>query len=303
MPAGAQSETKPKPGTADHSGEPERIDIHQHLNYLSRRPAEFLAHQERLGIGKTVLLPSGTALTRASTREGKANGLAARIIGTEAAARFVAKHPEKHVYFCNEVPDAEEAIPRLEAWLKKGALGIGELKFHLEIDSKPMIRIFEVADAFQVPVLLHFEHQTYNMGIERFHKVLEKFPNVNFIGHAQTWWGNIDARHDQKVLYPTGKITPGGITDRLLADYPNVYGDLSAGSGKKALERDPEFTAGFLDRHQDKLCYGSDCPDTVGEGEKCLGSGQIKNLLETISDPAVRQKIFSGNARKIIGFG
>jgi hypothetical protein len=55
--------------------------------------------------------------------------------------------------------------------------------------------------------------------------MLERFPKVNFIGHAQTWWGNIDRNHQQAVMYPKGPVTPGGITDRLLADYPNAFGD------------------------------------------------------------------------------
>jgi hypothetical protein len=39
-------------------------------------------------------------------------------------------------------------------------------------------------------------------------------------------------------------VTPGGITDRLLGDYPNMFGDCSAGSGLNAdLTR---IHAGFL---------------------------------------------------------
>jgi len=102
--------------------------------------------------------------------------------------------------------------------------------------------------------------------------VLEKHPRVTFIGHAQTWWGNIDRNHEQTVLYPKTKVTPGGITDRLLADYPNMYGDLSAGSGLNSLLRDEEHARGFLERHQEKLVYGSACDDRVGEGAACSGT-------------------------------
>ena len=38
----------------------------------------------------------------------------------------------------------------------------------------------------------------------------------------------------------------GGITDKLLGDYANLYGDLSANSGNNTLSRDAEFTAEFL---------------------------------------------------------
>ncbi len=70
-------------------------------------------------------------------------------------------------------------------------------------------------------------------------------------------------------------MTPGGLTDRYLADYPNLYADMSAGSGLNALTRDEGHTPGFLERHQNKILYGSDCNDAVGEGEKCQGSQTI----------------------------
>ena len=114
---------------------------------------------------------------------------------------------------------------------------------------------------------MHFQHNVYNLGFERFHKMLEMYPTVNFIGHAQTWWGNIDKNHDQSVMYPKGPVVPGGITDRLLSNYPNIYGDLSAGSGLNALLRDEDHARDFLKRHQDKLLYGSDCDDRVGTGK------------------------------------
>ena len=45
----------------------EIIDIHQHINFHARLNDDFVKHQETMGIAKTVLLPSGTALARAST--------------------------------------------------------------------------------------------------------------------------------------------------------------------------------------------------------------------------------------------
>ena len=127
--------------------------------------------------------------------------------------------------------------------------------------------------------------------------MLEKYPRVNFIGHAQTWWANIDKNYqDQKVLYPKGPVTPGGLTDRYLADYPNMFGDLSAGSGLNALTRDEDFTRDFLARHQDKLLYGSDCSDLDGAGAKCSGCADHRRGPPSGGEPdhraqaAVRQR-------------
>ncbi len=280
----------------------EIIDVHQHVNYSGRLNPQLVKHQDAMGIAKTVLLPSGTELSRASTHQGKSNGLAARIFGTAASAKLAAEHPGKFVFFCNEIPDLPETKERLEKWLKAGARGIGEQKFNVQCDSRAMQLIYEIARDYKVPVLIHIQHGMYNHGFERLHKMLEKYPTVNFIGHAQTWWGNIDKNHEQKVMYPKTKVTPGGITDRLLADYPNIYGDLSAGSGLNSMTRDLEHAEGFLERHQDKLLLGTDCNDAIGHGDKCSGSKAIATVRKLVPDAKVRAKIFSGNARRIIRF-
>jgi predicted TIM-barrel fold metal-dependent hydrolase len=51
---------------------------------------------------------------------------------------------------------------------------------------------------------------------------------------------------------------PGGAVPRLLDTYPNLYGDLSAYSGYKAITRDEKFGLMFLEKYQDRLMYGSD---------------------------------------------
>src|SRR6185295_3632087 len=106
-------------------------------------------------------------------------------------------------------------------YLKLGAIVIGELKFGVECDSPEMQKIYQLAQYHNVPVLMHWQFGMYNYGFKRFHTMLEKYPKTNFIGHAQTWWANIDKdNNDPCILYPTGKLTPGGMTDRLLSDYP-----------------------------------------------------------------------------------
>ena len=122
--------------------------------------------------------------------------------------------------------------------LQRGAVGIGEMKFHVAVDFPEMHRVYKLAEEMRVPVLIHFEHETYNTGIERFESILKAYPKVNFIGHAQTWWGNISADLNPLEPYPKGPVKTGGLTDRLLSNCPNMYGDLSAGSGLNSLTRD-----------------------------------------------------------------
>lgn len=280
-------------------GEP-IIDIHQHVGYSGRPDEVLLAHQRAMGITTTILLPAGRATTRPSTHDGRSNGLQAQALGNAACHDFAKAHPGEFLFGANEVPDLEGAPQEIERQLARGAIVIAEQKFGVACDAPEMQAIFRLAEARRVPVLMHWQFGMYNHGFERFHRMLAQFPRVDFIGHAQTWWANIDANHqDQAVLYPKGPVRPGGLTDRYLRDYPNMYGDLSAGSGLNALRRDEAFTRDFLTRHQDKLLYGSDCNDHVGSGEKCQGAQTIAELRRLSASKAVERKLLYGNAKRL----
>lgn len=265
------------------------VDIHQHTPYSGRSADQLVAHQKRMGVTKTVLLPAGSRF-----------GLAAQAGGNEVVRDLMRRHPGEYAVFANELPNVPQTRETIEKYLKLGAIGIGEQKFPVECDSKHMDLIAEIAREYDVPVLMHFEFGRYNIGFERFHKMLERHPRVNFIGHAQTWWGNIDRDHDQTVMYPRTKVTPGGITDRLLSDYPNIFGDLSAGSGRNSIQRDEDHARGFLDRHQDKLLFGSDCSDPGGAGPNCIGTATLELLQRLAPDERALGKILHGNAQRIM---
>lgn len=265
------------------------IDIHQHTNYSGRADDELVAHQRKMGVTKTVLLPAG-----------RLYGLEAGCGGNQTVYELARAQPDVFAFFANEVADLPEARAEIEKYLKLGAIGIGEQKFRVECDSGYIEAIAELAQDYRVPVLLHFQHGAYNTGLERFHRILEKFPKVNFIGHAQTWWGHIDKHHDQTVLYPNTKVTPGGLTDQLLRDYPNMFGDLSAGSGLNAMRRDEAHARWFLERHQDKLLYGSDCDDRVGEGQSCSGAQALATIRRLAPSKKIERKILYHNAARLL---
>jgi hypothetical protein len=82
--------------------------------------------------------------------------------------------------------------------------------------------------------------------------------------------------------------------DALLQTYPNLYGDLSAGSGHNALTRDETFGPSFLERNKDHLLFGTDY----------LKPGQETPIVEymqntDISDQA-RESIVRRNAERIL---
>ncbi|MEX1241138.1 MAG: amidohydrolase family protein [Cyclobacteriaceae bacterium] len=276
------------------------IDIHQHTNYSGRTDDQLVTHQRAMGITTTILLPSGRKLNYGSTYYGLSDGLQAETTGNEACHEFARRYPKEFMAGANEVPDFPEAVQEIEKYLKLGAPIIGEQKFGIECDSPEMQRIYTLAQAYRVPVLMHWQYGMYNRGFERFHTMLDKFQKVNFIGHAQTWWANVDKDHkDQNVLYPKTKVTQGGLTDRYLADYPNMYGDVSAGSGLNSMLRDEDHARAFLGRHQDKLLYGSDCSDVVGHGPACQGAQTIETVRRLSPDKKVERKILYLNAKKL----
>lgn len=265
------------------------IDIHQHIPYSGRTSEKMMAHQAAMGISFTILLPAGSRF-----------GLEAGVNPYPETQAFAEKHPDRFAWFANEVTDQADAVDVIRRQLKAGAIGIGEQKFHVTSDSPGIERIAALAGEFDVPMLMHFQQGTYNHDIHRFHRILEKFPTVKFIGHAQTFWGNISKNYDEKVLYPTGPVIPGGITDLLLSDYPNMFADLSAGSGYRAFIRDEDHARAFFARHQNKLLYGSDCSDPVGQGPACSGTQQLASVRKFSPDKKAERRILCENARRVL---
>ena len=271
------------------------FDLHQHTLYGGRSHEQLLAHQDFHGVTTTVLLPGeGWMLERK------------RLGGNRSCAELQSQHPEKFVRFACADAAESRAVDLLWGNIERGAIGIGEMKLHVAVDSPEMHRVYSLAEARGVPVLIHFEYETYNTGLRRFSRILERYASVSFIGHAQTWWGNISADLNPQVLYPTGKVVPGGLTDRLLSDYPNLYGDLSAGSGLNSIARDPEFARGFLERHSRQLIWGSDCDCLDGKGAgvsqgNCIGANSLAALRRLVPDSGRLRRILYENGAELLG--
>ncbi len=271
---------------AEAAGSLPILDIHQHPDF-DLRPAETLMRHQRFHRVKTTVLLPG---------DGWMKG---RISGNDAAWSHVREYPQEVVTFCNVDPEREDAVQALREQLEKGALGIGEQKFEVDADSVPMRRVYDVAREYGVPVLLHFGSR-HNHGLDRFHKILKQYPQVNFLGHAGTWWANIS--RDGKGA---GRVLKGGLSDKLLADYPNMFGDLSAGSGLNALSRDPDFAADFVARHSRKLLWGSDCYCHDGKGATyprgyCIAQRSLERLREYLPDPLMLRRITYDNGARML---
>ena len=98
----------------------------------------------------------------------------------------------------------------------------------------------------------------------------------------------------------------GSSTARYLSDYPNLYGDLSAGSGLNAITRDPDFARGFVRRHSRRLIWGSDCNCRDGKGGglrdgKCIAAGSLAALRDLVPDRAAFRRITFENGSQLLG--
>ena len=272
------------------------IDAHLHLTHSTRSVAETIAHIETIGAEKAVILPIEDG-------DGEFEWM------TEDVVAAYAQYPHRIIPFCHVDVTREDAVAELEKRAASGVFkGYGEQKQHVRLDDPRLARVLAVCDELHWPVTWHFQEgeNGYNGGIEHLEVLLKKFPNIRFIGHAQSWWANIsaDVPAPEETLYPTGPVKPGGLIDRLLADYDNVFADLSAGSGLGGLTRDEEFSEGFLARHSQKLMFATDCLCRDGKGAGTSQGACFAQLslpfLQRVVPAAALEDILHNNAVRIL---
>jgi predicted TIM-barrel fold metal-dependent hydrolase len=229
------------------------------------------------------------------------------------AQAAIARHPGRYFRFVSANITEPGGIDQLRRGVNNGALGLGEIKFNVAVDSPEMRRVYEVAAELNVPVTIHFQEDSsgsFTAPLKGLPSMLKAYPKTTFIGHANAFWANISAEVPPGMAYPTGKIQPGGLTDSMLSEFPNLYADLSANSGNNALNRDPDFAAGFLRRHRGKLMFGSDCPCLDGRGAgqtsqapltkgKCIARETL-TVLRKLTSPDLFSQIVWANGNRLL---
>ncbi|WP_222914205.1 amidohydrolase family protein [Natrinema sp. SYSU A 869] len=181
--------------------------------------------------------------------------------------REESKFPDRFIPFCTVAPLVAEQFgedtirERLETYVSMGARGVGELKAPVPFDDNRVQTVYETCAELDLPVLFHMDgvNLTDEVGLPRTEAMLQAYPNVDFIGHGAGWWASISGDLDSvATVWPEGPVTSGGAIPRLLAEYDNLSGDLSGGSGWNALTRDLAFGQEFLNEYADSLLFGTD---------------------------------------------
>jgi predicted TIM-barrel fold metal-dependent hydrolase len=178
------------------------------------------------------------------------------------------RYPERIVAFCcvdprfNTWEGYDWFADRIDEFVDRGARGFGELKIGMDIDDTRLQMLYDICADRDLPILFHLDesHAVDQIGLPGLERMVQKFPGLDFIMHAHGWWAHVsgDVTPGETATYPDGDVEPDGRVDYFLSEYDNVYGDISAGSGFNALTRDREFGQAFLDRHHEKLIWGSD---------------------------------------------
>jgi len=284
------------------------IDAHNHADWHGHDLKKFLENMQEYNIDKTWLLSWECPPDEHDATYFYCTNVNSADIGGPISfyrcLSYAERVPEKFILGYAPDPRRSTAIDSLKAAVEiHGVRVCGELKLRMMYDNPDAIRMYRYCGEKGLPVTVHIDYEFstgrnyprpnwwYGGGIEAFERAIKACPETNFLGHAPGFWSHIsgDDKYD-KESYPSGKVVPGGKLVEMLRKYPNLYCDLSAGSGCNALSRDPEFAKGFLLEFQDRVLYARDYFDNVHQ-----------EFLNSLGLPAdVLEKIYSGNALRLI---
>ena len=283
------------------------IDDHNHAYYHGTDCKKMIENMDRFHIDKTWLLTWEVPMSEWDPETSWAFTRATKdaAVPLEATLEYIREAPQRFILGYAPDPRDPYALNRLKAAQRSFDVKIcGEIKLRMMYDNPDALRLYRLAGELGMPVLMHFDYEYergklfprpswwYGGGIDCLERVLKACPGTNFIAHAPGFWAHIsnDSLYETQA-YPQGPVIPGGRIEQLLEKYPNLYCDMSAGSGFKALSRDREFTKRFLTEHHDHILYGRDYFDNVHQ-----------ELIESLSlNPDVKEDIYWKNAMRLIG--
>ncbi len=251
------------------------IDIHTHITLQGERKlfkalgrehftaATLVRTMDKQGIDKSVVLPL-------SNPENHDEYLVA---GNMETIRQCRKFPDRLFPFFNLDPRGMLCSPKanfsrlLRVCRDMGCLGIGEICANMPITHPLYQNLFHHAGQEKLPLLFHFTGRRYGtygardgIHLPGLEQMLKAFPETLFIGHGPAFWAEMawDVDSVSREGYPRAPVKRKGMLWTLLAKYPNLYGDISAGSGHNALIRSPGTGFELLEKFSKKLFFGTD---------------------------------------------
>jgi predicted TIM-barrel fold metal-dependent hydrolase len=273
------------------------VDIHTHLGQVwntskALRADDLLSWMDANDVSQSVVLPLVSPES------------SSYLLTTESILTATKPHRDRLIPFCSIDPRTgytgghRGLVDLLRRWVDAGAKGFGEHKAGVNFDDRRNMALYAACSELKLPILFHLDNlrNMDKVGLPGVEKALKEFPQATFIGHGPGWWASISGDMTLNELggYPDRSVTAGGAIDTLMDKYPNLYGDLSAGSGAGALKRDMVFAREFVLRRADRLMFGSDYLSPGQEVPQFV-------LLRLLNLPAdVQAKVFRGNARRLL---
>ncbi len=255
------------------------VDIHTHValrrHALMTRPRG--THYPTPESLKAMM--DATGIVKAVIVCGKMKNTAVPFVTPEEILDIAYDDSDRFVPFCNVdpkfMPDGAKTDFRnlLKAYKELGCKGIGEYMSNLPFDDPLNMNFFQYLEESGLPLTFHIASMPWKfygcideVGLPRLEKVLKTFPSLIFLGHSPPFWAEIsrDVSTGNKGSHLKGPVMPGRVVE-LMRKYPNLHGDLSAGSGFGAIKKDPEFGFAFMEEFSERLYFGTDFADDTQE--------------------------------------
>jgi len=281
------------------------IDAHNHPNWHGFNAAKILHNMDEQGIDQMWLFSWEVPEDEYSPQYHAVLPPTGRGIPFEDVLAVGKEAPDRFILGYMPHPKRPDAIDRLKAAVEiHGVQVASELKVRLPFDDPDALRLYDACGQMRLPITIHLDYPIdhgkgnyprpnwwYGGSLDAFERAIVACPDTAFIGHAPGFWAHIsgDDLYD-KASYPDGPVLAGGRLSDIMRKHRNLYADLSAGSGLKALQRDRNFGRDFLIEFQDKLLFGRDYFDTR----------LMDFLLELELPQQVFVKIASQNAQRLL---
>lgn len=289
------------------------IDAHGHVNWHKHDIDRVIANLDEHGIDKMWALTWEAALPAELAEAPNYAGVLdpRHAVGDWLplcdVVEAVRRYPDRLVPMYAPHPKLPNALEMLRSAREiHGIRGVAEWKFRVPFDDPDVIKIWRWAGEQHLPVIIHMDVPKlppsnpdgwvsiwYGGTADNLERALELAPETIVLGHGPGFWRYVTAREpdiDRMYLDGPDDFAEGGRLLQLLESHPNLYCDLSAGSGLRGLQCFADGGKGFLTKYQDRCLFARDFFDSALRDHL--------DSLELADD--VKAKVLGGNALRLV---